>query len=137
MNRSEIKSFRDLECWKAGRDFKLFAYGLAKKFPADEKFGAALDLRKTCRSVTQNIAEGYGRFSFQENIQFCRISCGSLYEALDLLMDCADCNYITSEEFKQSEALFERAVQLINGYINYLKRKKEEPQPITSNSNNE
>lgn len=78
-----IRSFKDLDCWKACRDFKLFSYSLAKKFPPEEKYAAAADLRKTCRSVTQNIAEGYGRFSYQENIQFCRIGRASLYEALD------------------------------------------------------
>lgn len=126
MGASSIKSFEDLDCWKACRDFKLFCYSLAKKFPAEEKYGAAADLRKTCRSVTQNIAEGYGRFSFQENIQFCRIGRGSLYEALDLLIDCYDLNYIAETEMNQARILFEKSAQILNGYINYLEKKKSE-----------
>ncbi|WP_232825708.1 four helix bundle protein [Algoriphagus litoralis] len=51
-----------------------------KKFPAEEKFALSLQIRKSSRSITNNIAEGYGRFFYQENIQFCRISRGSLTE---------------------------------------------------------
>lgn len=126
MATQDVKSFRDLECWKACRELKLYVYALLKHFPEAERYGCIADLRKTLRSVTQNIAEGYGRFSFQENARFCQISRGSLYEVLDLLIDCTDLKYLSDEEYREAEKLFERAVQLLNGYINYLNKKAKE-----------
>ncbi|SEF58596.1 four helix bundle protein [Algoriphagus boritolerans] len=75
-----IRTFEDLEVWKKGRDVRLFVQTVVKKFPAEEKFALTLQIRKSSRSITNNIAEGYGRFFYQENIQFCRISRGSLTE---------------------------------------------------------
>lgn len=75
-----LRTFEDLEVWKKGRDVRLFVQDVVKKFPAEEKFALSLQIRKSSRSITNNIAEGYGRFFYQENIQFCRISRGSLTE---------------------------------------------------------
>jgi four helix bundle protein len=69
-----IRTFEDLEVWKKGRDVRLFVQAVVKKFPAEEKFALTLQIIKCPRSITKNISEGYGRFFYQENIQFCRIS---------------------------------------------------------------
>jgi len=52
-------------------------------------------MRRASRSVNHNIAEGYGRFPFQENIQFCRIARGSLFETLDHGIIALDEGYIS------------------------------------------
>ena len=58
------------------------------------------DMKRAARSTTHNVAEGFGRFHFQENVQFCRISRGSLYELIDQLITSKDDDYITSEEYE-------------------------------------
>lgn len=82
-------------------------------------------MRRASRSVTHNIAEGYGRFHFQENIQFCRIARGSLHELLDQFITCQDENYISDEAFLKYRKEVNGCLAMLNGYINYLKKAKE------------
>ncbi len=79
----KIKSFEDLNCWKTGRELRQEISTLISQFPSHEKFELVSQMRRASRSVTHNIAEGYGRFHYKENAQFCRISRGSLYELSD------------------------------------------------------
>lgn len=88
------------------------------------------DMKRAARSTTHNVAEGFGRFHFQENVQFCRISRGSLYELIDQLITSKDDDYITSEEYEEGRTLISKALALLNGYIRYLSRQKDR---ITNN----
>ena len=80
---------------------------------------------RASRSITANIAEGHGRFHFQENIQFCRVARGSITECLDHLICAFDCGYISKELVDNFEKEIEEISRMINGYINYLKKKKQ------------
>lgn len=122
MAKDSFKSFEDLECWKACTEVRRFITELVKKYPKEEKFALTDDMKRASRSATYNIAEGFGRFHFQENVQFCRISRGSLYEIIDQLITSKDDGYITSEEYEQGRYLITKALPLLNGYINYLSR---------------
>ena len=94
-----IRSFEDLKCWIKGRDIRLKITELIKVFPSHEKYELVSQMRRASRSVTHNIAEGYGRFHYKENSQFCRISRGSLYELVDQLITAKDENYISDEAY--------------------------------------
>ena len=120
------KSFEDLDCWKACREVRQFISELVKKYPRDEKFSLVDDMKRAARSTTHNIAEGFGRFHFQENIQFCRHSRGYLNELIDQLITSLDDEYIIQEEYEKGRRLISKALALLNGYINYLKRRKNE-----------
>jgi four helix bundle protein len=74
------KSFTDLDCWKRRRELRLKLKTIVVKLPGDEKYKLADQITRASRSITNNIAEGFGRFHYQENIQFCRTSRGSLLE---------------------------------------------------------
>ena len=80
---------------------------------------------RASRSSTANIAEGYGRYHFQENIQFCRQSRGSLYELMDHILTAEECEYIDQEEYEYLIDEVVSAIRLLNGYIKYLKTQKE------------
>ncbi len=70
---SDTKStFEDLEIWQLARNFRKEISTLVKTFPSEEKYRLTDQMIRSSRSVTANIAEGYGRYHFQENIQFCR-----------------------------------------------------------------
>lgn len=116
----QFRSFEDLECWKACTDFRRFIRILTKKLPAEEKFELVSQMKRASRSITNNIAEGYGRFHFKENAQFSRQSRGSLYELKDDLIIALDEKYITNEEYQEGIQKFEKCDLLLNGYINYL-----------------
>ena len=83
-----------------------------------------IQIRKFSKSITNNIAEGYGRFFFQENIQFCRESGGSLSETLDHMIVAFDEKYISDLEVESFRVLHKDCLKLINGYINYLQKVK-------------
>ena len=80
---------------------------------------------RASRSTTQNIAEGFGRFHYQENIQFCRVSRGSLCELKDQLICSLDDGFIKAFEYQEGIELIDKAIALVNGYINYLEKRKE------------
>ena len=92
-------------------------YALARLLPDFEKYGLASQLRRAATSVTANIAEGYGRYSYQENAQFCRQARGSLYELRDHLTTCADEHYLSADKSADLDRLALRVIQLFNGYI--------------------
>jgi four helix bundle protein len=83
-------SFEDLELYKAAREYRKQIFCLIKKLPVHEKYNLESQMRRAATSLTNNIAEGHGRYHYQENIQFLRVSRGSLEEILDDLNICLD-----------------------------------------------
>lgn len=123
MGYGPIKHFRDIEAWKLARELKIEVYNIIKCLPKEEKYDLASQMRRAAISCTANIAEGYGRFHYPENIQFCRISRGSIYETQDHLITCMDNNYISKALFEKSWGLSMTAIKVLDGYIRYLKKK--------------
>jgi len=115
--RSGIKDFKDLEVWQAARRLRAEIYSLAAELPEFEKFGLASQLRRAATSVTANIAEGIGRFGYQENAQLCRQARGSLYELRDHLTTCVDQGYLAEPEGDRLDAMVQRAARILNGYL--------------------
>lgn len=124
-NSDKFKSFEDLDVWKHCRELRKKYEKLAKSLPPEEKYRLSDQIVRSSRSTTQNIAEGYGRFYFQENIQFCRISRGSLYELLDHLITCLDNEYIEDKEYSYLRGDTITGIKLVNGYIRYLNIQKD------------
>jgi len=116
--------FRDLHVWKKCRDIRIMIWKLCKRFPSEEKFRLTDQMVRASRSSAANIAEGYGRFHFQENIQFCRQSRGSLFELIDHTLVAEECEYISIEEKEELIEHIVSAIRLLNGYIKYLKGRK-------------
>lgn len=117
-------NFQHLEVWQLSRELRIKAFRLTQSFPESEKYKLSDQLIRSSRSITANIAEGAGRYHFQENMQFCRVSRGSLAETLDHFTCALDCGYIAEKEYAELEALIERVYRLLNGYIGYLKKQK-------------
>jgi four helix bundle protein len=118
------KSFEDLEVYKAARQFRKKIYKLIKILPPEEKFNLADQMRRASLSLTNNIAEGHGRYHFQENIQFCRISRGSLMELIDDLNTCIDENYFSLDYLEELKAEGYTVNKMLNGYLSYLKKRQ-------------
>jgi four helix bundle protein len=119
-----INSFRDLECWKEGRNFRLMIREYSKHFPDFEKYSLTSQVIRSSRSVCDNIAEGFGRYHYQENTQYCRQARGSLNEAFNQCITALDEGYINEAEFERAEKQFDKTLAILNGYINYLQRAK-------------
>ncbi len=113
----KIPDFTDLDMWKHARRLRQEIYRVAGDFPSQEKYGLSSQIKRAACSVTANLAEGYGRYSYKENVQFCRQSRGSLYELRDHLTTALDAGYIRQEKYEQLESMAMSAIKLVNGYI--------------------
>ena len=119
-----MKTFEELDCWKKATDLRRKLSKLVKTFPSDEKYKLTSQVIRASRSVTANIAEGYGRYHYQEYTQFCRNSRGSLYEVLDHLIVAKDEGYITDQVLTSLRTELNSCLAVLNGFINYLQRAK-------------
>jgi four helix bundle protein len=119
-----MKTFEELECWKKAAELRRSLSELVKGFPDHEQFKLTDQIIKASRSVTSNIAEGYGRYNYQEYAQFCRQSRSSLYELMDHLIIATDEKYITKTQFVEFKSEIEECITLINSFINSLMKSK-------------
>lgn len=116
-----VSLFTELDAYKACRGLKKHISELVKvSFPVEEKYRLSDQIIRSSRSATATIAEGYGRFHFKENVQFCRIARGSLMETLDHLITAFDENYISLEILLEFKMEIDHCLKLLNGYIRYL-----------------
>ncbi|MCU0471549.1 MAG: four helix bundle protein [Arcicella sp.] len=119
------QSFTDLEVYKECRQLRISISSLTKnEFPIDEKYKLTDQIIRSSRSITANIAEGYGRYYFKENIQFCRISRASLTETLEHLITAFDEKYISESKLIELKTKVDTCGRLLNGYINFLKKQQ-------------
>lgn len=117
---------RNLDVWKKCRDIRIAIWNLCGEFPPEEKFRLSDQMIRASRSSTANIAEGYGRYHYQANVQFCRQSRGSLFELIDHLTVAEECGYVTKEKQDLFIEDIISAIRLLNGYIRYIKQRKAE-----------
>jgi four helix bundle protein len=123
----ELKSFRtfeDLEVYQAARGLRKTMYSASRQLPDFERFELASQIRRAARSLTNNIAEGHGRYHNLEQIKFTLQARGSLQELIDDLNVCEDENYLPATESVSIKQQGWRVYQLINGYIRYLRERK-------------
>lgn len=120
----KISDFTDLETWKQARKLRRLIYQLTVNFPKHETFGLTSQMRRAAGSITANIAEGFGRYSFQENIQFCRQGRGS-DELRDHLTTSLDAGYLSKGEYENLEQITVSVIRLINGYIRSTRKLKD------------
>ncbi len=97
------KGYKDLECYKKARELRIYVSELTKKFPAHEKFSLTTQIVDSSRSVTRNMAEGYGRFTYADTKHFFIMSRGSVAETMESLSTAFDEKYITEDELKLGE----------------------------------
>ena len=120
-----MSNFYDLEVQKKCREFRKDIRKITKTFPPEEKYQLVDQLKRSSRSTTANIAEGFGRFHYQGNIQFCRQARGSLSESLDHLICAFDEEYISKETLNNLKEQYELCLKILNGYILFLQKQKD------------
>ena len=121
-----MQTLETLEVYILAKAFRKEIVTIANTFPKEEKFLITAQIKGSARSISANIAEGYGRYHYQEAIQFCRIARGSLLETFDHMTSALDENYITDVLFQELKLKQENLLKMLNGYIAYLKRRKQE-----------
>ncbi len=126
MSQKNFRNFEDLECWKACTEVRKYVTELVKNYPNEERFALVDNMKKTARATTHNIAEGFGRYDYQDNIRLCRHSRGSLNKLVDQLIVSFDEGFITEKDCENARTLISQALALLGGYINYLSRQKDQ-----------
>jgi four helix bundle protein len=119
-----MSGLEELEVWKRTRELRKKISLITKSFPAEEKYRLTDQILRSSRSCTANIAEGYGRFHFQESIQYCRQARGSLFETLEHILCAFDENYIDEKIMNEVRMEISECLKMLNGYIQYLRNQK-------------
>lgn len=118
-------SLDDFELYRVASAFRIEIYKLIRKLPPKERYCLANQMRRAAVSITNNIAEGHGRWYFQENARFCRIARGSVGEVIDDLNVCIDERYSDARSTEDIKAKALELIARINSYIAYLNRSRQ------------
>ena len=102
-------------------------YRANRQLPSFEKFELGSQIRRPAVSLTNNVAEGHGRFHYLEQIKFTLQSRGSLEELIDDLNACEDEKYVSTEDVGTLKQQGWRVRQLLDGYIRYLRQQTNSP----------
>jgi four helix bundle protein len=121
---TRFRTFEDLEVYKKAREFRKRMYAAARKLPDFEKYELGRQIRRAAVSLTNNIAEGHGRYHYLDEIKFQLQSRGSLAELVDDLNVCEDEGYLPVTEVGVLKQLAREVQRLINGYIRFLRERK-------------
>lgn len=97
-----IRSFLDLEVYRLAYKLSMDIFWLTTKFPSNEQYSLTSQIRRSSRSISANIAEGWGKRKYPLYFKKQLVDAnGSLEETKHWLMLARDCKYITSEQFEQ------------------------------------
>jgi four helix bundle protein len=120
-----VMNLDQLEVWRKARDFAVMIYKqIAPLLPVSEKYNLVDQLKRAASSIPANIAEGHGRFYFQENVRFCYIARGSLTEVQSHLALAKELGFINYEIYTNATREAEIVAKAINSWIAYLKKAK-------------
>lgn len=121
MKDGKIQSFTDLKVWQEGHILVVMVYKITKTFPKEETYSLVDQMRRAASSVTANIAEGFGRHSYKEKLQFYYLSQGSLTELKNFILIAKDVGYLDIKDFNSLADQANLAHQILQGFIRSTK----------------
>lgn len=113
----KIRNFHDLKVWQDAHALALEIYKITKDFPKDEQFGLISQMRRAASSVTANIAEGFGRFHYNEKTKFYRQARGSAVELQDHVFLSQDLGHLEKEIARDLFSKASLVIRELNGLI--------------------
>ncbi|MBW6466734.1 MAG: four helix bundle protein [Brevefilum sp.] len=120
-----MEGLNRLKVYQHAQELGVFVYQhVLPEMPSEEKYCLTSQIRRAAASIPANVAEGYGRYYYQESIRFCYLARGSLMELsshIDLAVSQGYLAYETKTLLKEKMAVL---LKLIQGYVNYLKESK-------------
>jgi len=112
-------SFKSLIVWQKAVEFVSLSFDITENITGH--FRIKEQLESSSASIAQNIAEGEGRISMKENIQYLYIARASLYEAITLLVVLHKKGFISNEQLAKQENL---GIEIVKMIAQLVKRKK-------------
>jgi len=119
----KVSTYKDLIVWQKSIALVTSVYSLTKAFPDDEKFGMVSQINRAVVSVPANIAEGWGRESSKNYIQFLRISRGSLMETETLMLISKNLNFISEQNYLEVNKQIDEVGKILQGLIKSVQQK--------------
>jgi four helix bundle protein len=119
-----VRNYKELDVWKKSVAFTTEIYQLTSGFPNTERYGLSSQVRRAAVSIPANIAEGWGRGSVGEYIQFLTVARGSLMELETHLIVSCNLRFISSEALGAGSREIEEIGKMLNGLIGALKSRK-------------
>lgn len=119
---SKITSYKDLLVWKKSIAMVKEVYLLTKMLPEDERYGLTSQMRRSAVSIASNIAEGWGRNSTKNYVQFLRIARGSLLELETQIIICRELSYIENENYNTINNLIVEESKMLNALIKAINK---------------
>jgi len=113
--------YENLELWSRSVDFAVKVIDLVENFDTSRKRYRLLEqIEASSSSISMNIAEGKGRYSKKEFVQYCYIARGSLYETMTLLEIFRRKKWLSDDEFAALKAEGLQIAAMIKGLINSI-----------------
>jgi len=119
-----IQDFEDLKVWQRAHQLALVIYKITKLYPDEEKFGIISQLRRAAISIGNNIAEGFGRRTTKDFINFLYKSFGSLLEVRSMIHISKDLGFINQKQFSNLMNEIIIIHKMLNKLISSLESKK-------------
>ena len=129
-----VVNFKDLEVWQNARALTARIYKLTRSGEFSKDFGLRDQIRRAAISIVSNIAEGFGRKSNSQFIQFLEIASGSTSEVEAQLYVALDLEYMTKEQFAEALSAAQRIGQMLTRLMQYLRTAPNRPS-LTSGEN--
>jgi four helix bundle protein len=108
-----FKSYKNLKVWQKSIELVRLIYKITNRFPRSEVFSLVSQIRRAAISIPSNIAEGYGRKSHKEYLQYYSIAYGSALETETQLIISKDLGFITEKEFDTVSCLLTEIIKML------------------------
>lgn len=109
--------------YQLAEDLEINVHELTKKFPSDEKYRSVDQLRRSSASVSNNISEGYNRYSYQEKVRYFVIAKGEAEETKRNLIRAYKKGLIDEVDVVGVIDKYTEVLKGISGYIKFLNKK--------------
>ena len=117
-----MKTHKDLDVWKKSIEMVTLVYKLTRSFPKEELYGLTNQMRRAAVSVPSNIAEGAGRNSNKELLQFLYYATGSLSELETQLIIAHNLEYLNNEQKQETDIAFSNIFKMLSKLIQSIKK---------------
>lgn len=114
----------NLKIYVLSEELELEVFEVTKYFPKDEKYRSVDQLRRSSSSTTNNISEGYNRYSYKEKIKYLRISKGEAEETKRNMIKSGKKGFVTIEKAESIASRYTELLMGISGYIRFLEKQK-------------
>ncbi|HMD85576.1 MAG TPA: four helix bundle protein [Terriglobia bacterium] len=119
-----IQDYKELDVWKKSVALTTELYGLTSRFPDAERYGMTSQIRRATTSIAANIAEGWGRGSTGEYIQFLTVARGSLMELETHLILSCNLHFLKSDDLAAVSKPMKDIEKMLNRLITVLRSRK-------------